>query len=230
MEKSKRAFKNFLYNRQLRLGISVIIGLAVFFITKSSSSTIVSFMFGWISFAIFHLLFSWIIIFSFHPREVKMFAEKEDSSLPFIFFFVVFAAFISLFAIIVLLQSIPNESRHNLSLHILLAFTSVFCSWTLVHTIFTLRYAHLYYMQDVSTHIDKQPGAFGLDFPNEKEPDYLDFAYFSFVLGMTFQVSDVVINSRKIRRLALLHGLLSFAYNTVIVALSINIVSGLISK
>lgn len=230
MEKNKRTFKNFLYNRKLRLYISVIIGLAVFFISKQYSSTIVSFMFGWISFAVFHLLFSWIIIFLFHPRQVKLLAEKEDSSLPFIFFFVLFAALISLFAIIVLLKSIPNESRHNLNLHIVLAFTSVFCSWTLVHTIFTLRYAHLYYMRDVSSHIEKEPGSFGLDFPNEKEPDYLDFAYFSFVLGMTFQVSDVVINSRTIRRLALLHGLLSFVYNTVIVALSINIVSGLIAK
>ncbi len=230
MEENKVPFKNFLYNRQLRLYISIIIGLAIFFISKISSSGIVSFMFGWISFAVFHLLLSWIIIFSFHPADVKSFAKKEDSSAPFIFIFVLLAAFISLFAIIVLLQSIPNESKRGLSLHILLSFASVFCSWTLVHTIFTLRYAHLYYVQDIYPGLNKDPDSYGLDFPNEKEPDYLDFAYFSFVLGMTFQVSDVVINSRKIRRIALLHGFLSFVYNTVIVALSINIVSGLISK
>lgn len=70
----------------------------------------------------------------------------------------------------------------------------------------------------------------GLAFPNDPEPDYLDFAYFSFVVGMTFQVSDVQITSSQIRRLALLHGLLSFGYNTVIVALSINIISGFIKK
>ena len=69
-----------------------------------------------------------------------------------------------------------------------------------------------------------------LQFPDEHEPDYLDFAYFSFVLGMTFQVSDVEISSKEIRRMALLHGFLSFIYNTVIVAFSINIISGLIAK
>jgi uncharacterized membrane protein len=229
MPKDLRSRK-FLSNRRLRLYASLLLGLIVFFVSRKSSSLVVSFMLSWLTFAIFHLVFSWIIIFSFHPREVKVFAEKEDSSVPFIFLFVLSAAFISLFAIIFLLQAIPNESRHGMSLHILLSFSSVFCSWSLVHTLFTLRYAHLYYLKDIYSDLNKKPDAFGLEFPNEKEPDYLDFAYFSFVLGMTFQVSDVVINSRKIRRLALLHGLLSFIYNTVIVAFSINIISGLISK
>ena len=67
----------------------------------------------------------------------------------------------------------------------------------------------------------------GLDFPGENKPDFLDFAYFSFVLGMTFQVSDVTISSKKLRQWALLHGLISFAYNTIIVALTINILAGL---
>lgn len=161
---------------------------------------------------------------------MKAFADKEDSGASFIFLFVLFAAFISLFAIIFLLQSIPNQSKQGLSLHILLSFSSVFCSWTLVHTLFTLRYAHLYYKGGNDTSTTKQTDTVALSFPNEKEPDYLDFAYFSFVVGMTFQVSDVEINSRQIRRLALVHGVLSFIYNTVIVAFSINIISGLISK
>ena len=68
----------------------------------------------------------------------------------------------------------------------------------------------------------------GLEFPNEKEPDFLDFAYFSFVIGMTCQVSDVQVSSQSMRRLALVHGLLSFVFNTVILALSINLASGLL--
>ena len=68
----------------------------------------------------------------------------------------------------------------------------------------------------------------GLEFPEEKQPDYLDFSYFSLVLGMTFQVSDVQITSRKFRRLAALHGLLSFLFNTVIVALTVNIGASLL--
>jgi uncharacterized membrane protein len=70
----------------------------------------------------------------------------------------------------------------------------------------------------------------GLDFLNEKRPDYLDFAYFSFVIGMTFQVSDVTVSSSRIRRLVLLHGLISFLFNTIIVALSINIIAGMVQK
>lgn len=74
----------------------------------------------------------------------------------------------------------------------------------------------------------QKPG--GLEFPNEKKPDYLDFTYFAFVIGMTFQVSDVDITSKRIRRLAWMHGVLSFAFNTIIVALTINIISGLVQK
>ncbi len=169
------------------------------------------------------LLFSWIIILSFHPKQVKAEAGEEDASGAFIFLFVVMAAFISLFAIIFLLQSIPLETKKGLSVHILVSIASVFSSWTLIHTLFTIRYAHKYYEAE-SYETDNNKRGQGLDFPNESEPDFLDFAYFYFVLGMTFQVSDVQITSKQIRRLALLHGFLSFIYNTVIVALSINTV------
>jgi uncharacterized membrane protein len=217
-------------NRQVRFYISVALAFIIFFIFKSHYAAIVSGMLSWLIFAVSQLIFSWIIIFSFHPREVKAFAKEEDSSISIIFLFVVIASFVSLFAIIYLLQSIPNTSKQGLSFHILLSISSVFCSWVLVHTLFTLRYAHLYYDKGSEDSISGISKPTPLDFPNEKRPDYLDFAYFSFVLGMTFQVSDVEINSRAIRRLALFHGFLSFIYNTVIVAFSINIVSGLISK
>jgi uncharacterized membrane protein len=93
-----------------------------------------------------------------------------------------------------------------------------------------LRYAHFYYCDMDGNDEGKvlKPG--GLEFPGDDEPDYLDFAYFSFVIGMTFQVSDVQITSKRIRRLSLMHAILSFAFNTIIVALSINIISGLIGK
>jgi uncharacterized membrane protein len=74
---------------------------------------------------------------------------------------------------------------------------------------------------------DQSKSAEGLEFPEEDCPDYLDFAYFSFVIGMTFQVSDVQITSRIIRKQVLLHGLLSFALNTFVVALTINLIAGL---
>lgn len=223
-------FKKLLRDRRLRLYVSLALGIFVFFVAGFFTNHIISFIAAWLMFAVFHLIFSWIIIFSFHPRDVKTFAEREDSRSSFIFLFVVAAAFISLFTIIFLLQSMPAAATHVLSEHIILSFLAVFSSWALVHTLFTLRYAHLYYKKERNKPQTDASHITALQFPNEPAPDYLDFAYFSFVVGMTFQVSDVEISSREIRRLALLHGLLSFIYNTVIVAFSINIMSGLITK
>jgi uncharacterized membrane protein len=94
----------------------------------------------------------------------------------------------------------------------------------MTHTTFAFRYAHEYY--EAAPGSSKVDG--GLEFPGEDQPDYLDFMYFSLVLGMTFQVSDVQITSRKLRRLATVHGLLSFLFNTIILALTVNIAAGLL--
>ena len=104
------------------------------------------------------------------------------------------------------------------------AVSNMLLSWVLVHTTFCFHYAHLYY-DDSKDSTEIHAG--GLDFPEEKKPDYIDFVYFSFIIGMTFQVSDVAITSRTIRRLALLHGLISFGLNTFVVALTINLIAGL---
>lgn len=216
-------------NRRYRLLASLMIAFIIFLICRNKSSGIISFMCTWIAFAISYLVFSWYIILSYHPVDVRANAKKEDWAGSIIFLFVILAAFISLFAIVFLLKSIPDESKRGLSIHILLSVVSVFCSWTLIHTLFTLKYAHKFYGTSTRQNGTVTYGA-GLDFPSESEPDLLDFAYFSFVIGMTFQVSDVEITSRYIRRLSLMHAFLSFIYNTVIVALSINIISGMISK
>jgi uncharacterized membrane protein len=90
-----------------------------------------------------------------------------------------------------------------------------------------MHYAHGFYSERDGD--GEQSTSGGLEFPNEREPDFLDFDYFSFVIGMTCQVSDVQITSQEMRRLALVHGLLSFLFNTVILALTINLASGLFS-
>jgi uncharacterized membrane protein len=104
-----------------------------------------------------------------------------------------------------------------------LVASTLFASWLVTHVLFAFRYAHEFYARDLGgPDFDR-----GLEFPEEREPDYLDFLYFSLVLGMTFQVSDVQITSRKFRRVAALHGLLSFLFNTVIIAFTVNIAAGL---
>lgn len=119
-------------------------------------------------------------------------------------------------------KDVPAEIR---GLHIGLIAVTLLVSWLMTHTVFALRYAHEYY--------EMRPGtdsiAKGLDFPGDQPPDYWDFFYFSLVLGMTFQVSDVQITARALRRLAAAQGLLSFLFNTVILALTVNIAAGLLS-
>ncbi len=127
----------------------------------------------------------------------------------------------ALFAVAFLIRSGKPEERH-LSIHLLLALATIVLSWLLMHAVFGLRYAHKYYDDDANS-AHKHVG--GLKFPGDDRPDYRDFAYFSFVIGMTCQVSDVDVTSREMRRLVLLHGILSFGFNTVILALTINTVS-----
>ncbi len=118
------------------------------------------------------------------------------------------------------LKDLPTVER---SLHVALVAATLLLSWLLAHMVFTFRYAHEWYDLDEQ---GKTKG--GLDFPSDDLPDYFDFLYFSVVVGMTFQVSDVQVTSRRLRRLVLLHGLLSFLFNTVIVALTVNIAAGLL--
>lgn len=189
----------------------------------------VQFIICWIAAAATYLCFSLITVFTVHPIEMKKMTRMQDSSRTLIFLFVLAAALVSLFVVLLLLRTTSGMKQAALTLHIVLSIAAVTCSWLLVHTLFLFRYAHLYYTGRPETRKESKYTE-GLDFPDEKEPDYLDFAYFSFVIGMTFQVSDVEISSRHIRRLALLHSLISFVFNTVIVALSINVISGLMAK
>ena len=118
------------------------------------------------------------------------------------------------------IKSAPADQR---GLLVALVAVTLFASWLMTHVTFAFRYAHEFYGREAgNVDVDR-----GLEFPEEKEPDYLDFLYFAVVIGMTFQVSDVQITSRKLRRVATVHGLLSFMFNTVIVALTVNIAAGM---
>ena len=150
----------------------------------------------------------------------RMSKTKNEYYRGEIFAIVVVSTFAGLLAVILLLINKDIEP-----IDLIVAILGMFLSWFLVHTTFTMRYAHLYYGDKRKEKSEKRGS--GLEFPGNDEPDFIDFAYFSFVLGMTFQVSDVEISSREIRRLSLLHSLIAFIFNTVIVALTINALAGL---
>lgn len=210
----------------------VSVGIAVVFFVATSGKFIdpIHYMMVWMVYVLSTLALSWITILSSHPAEVKYEAHAQDSSRTAIFLFVIAAAFASLFAILLLLKDPSLRPGKGFPSMVLIPLACVAGSWWLLHTVFTLRYAHLYYCDMKHNYAGKDVKPEGLDFPNEPEPDYLDFTYFSFVIGMTFQVSDVQITSRRIRRLAWMHGVLAFAFNTFIVAFTINIIAGLTQK
>jgi uncharacterized membrane protein len=177
---------------------------------------------SWDAFTICFLVLSLRPMLRATPDMMRRFARQEDEGRAVILSLITIAACISVVAIGFILQDKGNNNS-LLFLHLGLSIATIVNSWLLVHTIFAQHYAHSYYREDRTLDECK---ADGLDFPGEIEPDYWDFLYFSFVIGMTSQVSDVNITSRQIRRLSLIHGVLSFFFNTTIVAMAINIVAG----
>lgn len=203
-----------------RLLIALGTALIAFSVVPGTLDWPVRLIFVWVVYALTVLSLMWVTIVKAHPRDLPRFSQLQDSSRTLILAFVVVAAVASLFAVIAVLDSMRQENRIA---HVALAILAVSSAWGLVHTVFALRYAHLYYGGD-TTH-SKRSG--GLNFPHEPEPDYLDFAYFSFVIGMTSQTSDVAISSKPMRRTALIHGVLSFGFNAIIIALTISGLSGM---
>jgi uncharacterized membrane protein len=180
----------------------------------------------WDTFAFCVLFLAWLTILTTPTYKLRARAKEQDVSRFLIFIFVVVAACAALFAVGFLISVHKAELRGHLTTHLLLALGTVVFSWAIVHTVFGMRYAHAFYGDSDDPRGDQPAG--GLIFPSEATPDYFDFAYFSFVIGMTCQVSDVQISSRRMRRIALMHSVLSFGFNTVILALLINTVSSLL--
>lgn len=209
-----------------RLFIATTIALLVAFAVHGHLSVPVQLVVIWDAFSASVLATAWVRIVTARPRESLRTAKLQDSSRVTIFLFVLAGVIASVFAVGHLLGSAHARHGALLVATTTLAFCTLIGSWGLLHTLFTLRYAHLYY-GDADGDPETPEHRGGLDFPGETAPDYLDFAYFSFVIGMTCQVSDVQISGRAMRRMALLHGWLAFGFNTVILAISINIASGL---
>jgi uncharacterized membrane protein len=150
--------------------------------------------------------------------HIRGHAVKEDEGRMAILALTVTATVVSLAAIVALLGQGKGKSDP-----LLLAFAigTILLSWGFVHTIFATHYAHEFYGESPQG---------GLEFPGESRPDYWDFVYFSFVLGMTFQVSDVAVNSRRIRHTVTAHGIVSFLFNVALLAIMINIAATAIGE
>jgi uncharacterized membrane protein len=150
--------------------------------------------------------------------SIRRRAARLDTRAWIMMLIVVVAACVSLFGLALSLHGADGALPTYPTLRLLLAGFTVLGSWSLIHTIFALHYAHLFYGVAEG----------GLIFPGGGDPNYWDFLYYSFVVGMTCQVSDVQVAASQLRRLTLVHGVLSFFYNTVILALAVSVGAGLL--
>ena len=171
----------------------------------------------------FFLAVTAVILAKATPDHMRARARKQDPLRAVLLAIVVAAAAVSFVALGFMLGSKAAGGMPT-GLRILIAGFAVLASWTLTHTVFALHYAHRYYGDDPTRRGVQDRG--GLAFPTEETPDFWDFLYFSFVVGMTCQVSDVQVTSRHMRRLTLGHGVLSFLFNAVILALAVNFIAG----
>lgn len=175
----------------------------------------------WNAFAVVLIVLSWVqIAFADQSRMMEAAASHDFGSMV-MFCVVVGTSCASLFAVGYLLGSGRPSDHHLLLVHMFLSIATVVCSWVLIHTLFALHYAHLYHNAEHEAHE-------GVVIPGTDTPDYLDFVYFSFSIGMGFQPGDAQVTNRHIRHLVLLHGLISFVFNTAILALGVGCVSALI--
>jgi uncharacterized membrane protein len=176
---------------------------------------------GWDVAAALYIVWVWSSAFRFTSEETMRFARREDDSRPAAQLLVLTACVVSLVGVgLDLLKASESGSSSGDVALVSAAVATVVLSWATVHTVFTLRYAHEYYAE--------QPVG-GLDFKSgpDFEPDYRDFAYVAFGIGMTFQVADTEVNDRTIRHTVLLHSVLSYLFGAVILAVLINVVAAI---
>jgi uncharacterized membrane protein len=205
-----------------RLFICIALAVIVYFLVQVKQIDGLSHvMLGWNTFSLSMIIMSWVSFFITDSKQIREQAKVQDPSRTIIFIIIIISTLASFFAVLLLILS-KGENDSTSSLRIAVAVAGMLFSWFLIHTIFTLRYAHIFY-GDHETKPNTHAG--GLEFPGDSKPEYLDFAYYSFVLGMTFQVSDVQITSKRLRSLAMLQGLLSFVFNTIMIALTINLIA-----
>ncbi|RDJ19796.1 DUF1345 domain-containing protein [Bosea caraganae] len=179
------------------------------------------FLVAWDAGAIVYLGLLTTMIFGEDVEQIKARAAEQDEGALAILIIACLAAAASVAAIGIQLAGLNAVPSDQKGLHLALGGVTILCSWMLVHAFFTLHYAHDFYSGDDSRG--------GLDFPGDAEPNYVDFLYFSYTIGCTSQTSDIGVTTRQVRIIVLAHSVLSFFFNTSILAFGINVGASLVS-
>jgi len=226
MEKAHNIKPNFIekINGFQRLLFSLVFSVSTYLLLSLFDIDMINrILLSWDSFCIAMIVVSWILFFTTTAEELCDVVDKQDDGLRVIFSIVLIAVIFSVLGTLILIIHNSSSSLDKV-FHAIVSLSPVLFSWILLHTIFAIRYAHLYHDHNK---LNTGSNVGGIEFPCKTQPDYVDFAYFSFIIGMTFQVSDVSVSSRVIRRFVLMHSVISFFFNTIIIALTINTVAGL---
>jgi uncharacterized membrane protein len=195
-----------------RLFLAALLGVVVIALLPASARWGTRLIIGWDLGVGIYLVLALMVFARADVDLIRREAARQDEGRIAILVLTAGAALASLAAIFFELGTAGKEGRDLL--HLGLAGLTLALSWAFVHTMFALHYAHEFYDEE---------GGGGMKFPDDDEPDYWDFLYFSLVIGMTSQVSDVGVTAKPIRRLVAAHGVMSFVFNTSLIALAVNI-------
>jgi uncharacterized membrane protein len=210
---------------RIRLVYAVFAGLAVALILRFVIGfyPTTSLICGWDVVCVGYIASTLITMMGRDADYIRGRAAVDDQGRATILTIVLVAAIAAVVAVALELSQAKDTHGVERGLHVTLAFASVAASWFMVHLIFALHYAHGYYDWDAEVGMDAR----GLRFPCEEEPDYWDFMHFALIIGVASQTADIAISAKPLRRLNTVHALFSFAFNTVIVALTINLLASL---
>jgi uncharacterized membrane protein len=204
-----------------RLLLSSLAGLILLALLPDHFGVATRFILGWDLTALLYISATMWMFSHSSVEDCHDHAELYDEGDWIILLLVVASAAASFVCIAVELPGLKSPS-HSLLLGIFITGLTVVLSWTFTHTVFTLHYANVYYRPD-------EDGPGGLAFPGNRPPDYRDFLYYSFVIGCAAQTGDVATVSREMRHLTMIHGIVAFAFNTAVLALTINVGASLLS-
>ena len=205
-----------------RLAVALGIAIVAYFAEPDSIGWHTRLVVSWDACTLAYLCLAWTIIGRSDAKSTQAHALAQDTSGFIIFLFVLATACASVVAIGFVVGGIRELAFWPKAWHLTLTVVALTSSWVLIQTVFAFHYARRYY------HDEKHTAEGGLTFPGGADPDYMDFAYYSFVVGMTSQVSDVQVLSSNMRKLTLVHGVLAFIFNIAVLALSINIIGSAI--
>jgi uncharacterized membrane protein len=217
---ASRAHSIFFRHAAVRAGTALLPGLAAYVAAREHVRPAAAGLIGMDVGSAVLLALLWGAIATANAHTTRARAGAEDPGRTLVYVIVVLASATSLLAATILVGSARDLTPALRQLGAILCLATVALAWAVTHTAFTFRYAHLYYREDAE-------GVGGIDLPGSADPAYFDFAYFAFTIGMCFQVSDACVSSAQIRRTVLLHAVISFAYNSIILAFVLNLVFGL---